>query len=121
MTGVQTCALPISIASPVATYQGIQAIRQSGGTSVVVGQDERILAGQRELATAGLYLEASAAISLPAVTELVATGWISGSDLVVCIGTSSGLKDTDATAEILAEVPTIRPNIDDLCMAIGGA
>ena len=114
-------SVAFSIASPVATYQGIQAIRQSGGTSVVVGQDERILAGQRELATAGLYLEASAAISLPAVTELVATGWISGSDLVVCIGTSSGLKDTDATAGILAEVPTIRPDIDDLCMAIGGA
>lgn len=114
-------SVAFSIASPVATYQGVQAIRETGGTSVVVDDDARILAGQFELAAAGLYVEASAAICLPAVAELAAVGRILHSDLVICIATSSGLKDVGTTADTLPSVPTITPDLDELAAVIGGA
>ena len=121
-TPVSVSARPsvaFSIASPVATYQGIRAIRDTGGTSVVVNEDAKILAGQSQLASAGLYVEASAAIFLPAVAELAAGGEIHRDDIVVCIATSSGLKDVDATAGTLPAVPSIAPDLDDLALAIG--
>ena len=86
---------------------------------MVVNEDAKILAGQSQLASAGLYVEASAAIFLPAVAELAAGGEIHRDDIVVCIATSSGLKDVDATAGTLPAVPSIAPDLDDLALAIG--
>ena len=106
-------SVAFSIASPVATYQGIQTIRRSGGTAVPVRQDATITHAQRQLAAAGLYLENSAAICLPAAASLVG-GTLSREDLVVLIGTSSGLKDTRSTAKGLEDVPTISPDLNEL-------
>ena len=106
-------SVAFSIASPVATYQGVQTIRDSGGTAVAVGENATIAHAQRQLAAAGLYLENSAAICLPAAARL-AGGTLSQEDLVVLIATSSGLKDTRSTANGLAAVPTISPDLNEL-------
>ena len=112
-------SVAFSIASPVATYQGVQTIRDSGGTAVVVGEDATITRAQRQLAAAGLYLENSAAICLPAAARL-AGGTLSQEDLVVLIATSSGLKDTRGTANGLAAVPTISPDLNELSRIVNG-
>jgi len=105
-------SVAFSIASRVATFQGIRALRESGGTAVVVSDDSELLDAQyRIAATEGCYLEASAAICLPAVQRLLARGWIEAHESVVMIGTSSGLKDIDATASRLPPVPVIEPNL----------
>mgnify|MGYP001958702433 FL=1 len=110
-------SVAFSIASPVATYQGLQAIRHSGGTAITVGDDSTIIQAQIELAEAGLFLEASAAICLPAVTSLAGTT-LSQEDLVVLLATSSGLKGIGDSASVLAEVPTISPDLDELSRII---
>ena len=112
-------SVAFSIASPVATYQGVQTIRDSGGTAVAVGEDATITHAQRQLAAAGLYLENSAAICLPAAARL-AGGTLSQEDLVVLIATSSGLKDTRGTANGLAAVPTISPDLNELSRIVNG-
>lgn len=112
-------SVAFSIASPLATYQGLAALRASGGRAVVVGDDARILDAQRLLAShEGLYLEASAAIALPALEVLRGAGGIGPAETVVIVGTSSGLKDVDATAAVLPEVPVIPPQLDALDRAI---
>lgn len=112
-------SVAFSIASPLATYQGVRALRESGGTAVVVGDDAEILAAQRRLASQeGLYLEASAAIALPGLARLRAGGELGPDETVVIVGTSSGLKDVGATAASLPDVPVIPPEIGALDSAI---
>ncbi|MDH3259347.1 MAG: pyridoxal-phosphate dependent enzyme [Acidimicrobiia bacterium] len=104
-------SVAFSVASTVATAQGVRALRESDGTAVVVGDDAEILDAQRRLASAGCYLEPSAAICLPAVERLVARKLVSREAVVVMIGTSGGLKDIEATAATLPQVPLIEPNL----------
>ena len=112
-------SVAFSIASPVATYQGVQTIRNSGGMAVAIEEDATITHAQRQLAAAGFYLETSAAICLPAAARL-AGETLSKEDLVVLVATSSGLKDTRGTASGLAAVPTISPDLNELSRIVNG-
>lgn len=105
-------SVAFSIATPIATEQGLVAIRESGGTAVEVGDDGEILAAQQRLALEGIYLEAAAAVSLPAARRLVEDGRVGPTTTVVVIGTSTGLKDVGATAETLPEVPVIAATLE---------
>ena len=107
-------SVAFSIATPIATEQGLVAIRESGGTAVEVGDDTEIMAAQQRLASTGIYLEASAAISLPAVRRLAKKGRVGPTTTVVAIGTATGLKDVGATADMLPEVPVIEATLEAL-------
>ena len=111
-------SVAFSIATPIATEQGLVAIRESGGTAIGVGDDAEIMAAQRRLALAGIYLEASSAISLPAVRRLVEGGQVGLDTTVVAIGTATGLKDVGVTAGLLPSVPVIEPTLEALDRAI---
>ena len=105
-------SVAFSIAGSVATYQGVRVLRDSGGEAVVVGDDEEIIAAQLALAAdEGLYVEASSATAIPAVARLAAGGLVGEDDVVVAIGTSTGLKDVGATAARLGDVPVIEPTL----------
>ena len=113
-------SVAFSIAGTVATRQGVDAMRQSGGRAVVVGDDAEILAAQRRFGSEeGIYLEASAAIVLPALERLVADGDLDLDAPVVAVGTSSGLKDVGATAGYLPEVAVIGASLAELDGALG--
>lgn len=100
-----------SIASPVGTYQGLAALRRSGGGAVAVPDDDTVLDAQRRLGRHGLYLEASAAITLPALERWRHEGRVGDRDTVVLIGTSTGLKDVGTTASRLPAVPVIDASV----------
>ncbi|MDQ1496484.1 MAG: threonine synthase [Actinomycetota bacterium] len=105
-------SVAFSIATPVSAFQGWQAITASGGTAVAVPDDAEIIRAQLSLAAAtGLYLEASAALPIAALEPLSARGALSTTDTVVCIGTSTGLKDVGPTAGELGPVPVIEPSL----------
>ena len=108
-----------SIGTPIATHQGVAAVRASGGTAVSVPDDGVVMAAQRTIAsTCGLFLEASAAICLPAVEELVRAGRLGADSRVVCLATSSGLKDIGAAEQRLPPVPVIEPDLGTLERAL---
>jgi threonine synthase len=105
-------SVAFSIATPVATFQGHQAIAASRGTAIATPHDGDILAAQGMLARLeGIYVEASSAITLTALRGLQARGELGPDDVVVCIGTSTGLKDVSATASTLPAVPVIEPTL----------
>lgn len=113
-------SVAFSTASPVGTYQGLSALRSTGGAAVAVPDDGVILAAQRDLAaSAGLYQEAASATVWPALAALASRGELGPDASVVVIGTSTGLKDVGATAAALPEVPVIEPTADALLAAIG--
>jgi threonine synthase len=103
-----------SIGANVSTYQGLAALRESDGTAVTIDDDE-LREMQIELGAAtGIYAEASAIAAVSGVKNLVEDGRITSDDSVVAVSTSTGLKDTETTAESLPRVPTIDPDVDTL-------
>ncbi|MBB5787320.1 threonine synthase [Jiangella mangrovi] len=113
-------SVAFSTASPVGTFQGLSALRSTGGSAVAVPDDGVTLRAQRDLAaSAGLYQEAASATAWPALATLAAQGSLGRDASVVVIGTSTGLKDVGATAATLPEVPVIEPTADALLAAIG--
>lgn len=112
-------SVAFSTATPVATYQGMAALRDSGGAAVAVPHDAAILGAQRQAArTCGLYMEAAAALCLPVVARLVADRRILPDERVVIVGTSTGLKDVGATARTLKQTPVIEPTLPALDAAL---
>jgi len=108
-------SVAFSIAGCVATYQGVDVLRQTGGEAVVVGDDEGIIVTQLALASEeGVYLEAASVTALQAAARLAARGFVEPGCVVVVIGTSSGLKDVQATADRLDDVPVIEPTLSAL-------
>jgi threonine synthase len=108
-------SVAFSIATPVSSYQGWHAVTESGGTAVAVPDDAGILQAQLALAAReGVYLEASAVLPVAAVPALRAEGAVGPDDVVVCIGTSTGLKDVGATAAVLPPVEVIQPSLSAL-------
>jgi threonine synthase len=106
-----------SVGTPVATYQGFAAILGGGAATA---SDDEIMASQLRLAAEeGIYLEASSALPLAVLDKLRADGTVGADDLVVLLGTSTGLKDIGATAARLPEVPVIEPTLAALDTAIG--
>lgn len=112
-------SVAFSVASPVGTYQGIHALRSSGGTAFACADDEQVMAMQARLARAeGLYLEASSVLPLLAAHRLVTDGWVRQDAAVVTLGTSTGLKDVGATAARLPEPPVAEPTLAALDTAL---
>lgn len=112
-------SVAFSTATPIGTYQGLHALRRSGGTAVPVPDDDEVLDAQSLAArTEGLYLEAASALALAVVRRLVVDGAVGREERVVVIGTSTGLKDIGATATRLPAVPVIDPTLDALDEAL---
>ncbi len=112
-------SVAFSTASPVGTFQGLATLRGSAGTAIAVPDDEEILDAQALAGrTAGLYVEAASATCFPAVRRLARDGRIGAEDAVVTIATATGLKDINATAADLPEVPVIEPTLPALDRAL---
>ena len=108
-------SVAFSIAGNIATYQGVAVLRASSGTAVVVDDDEEIMREQLAVAAReGLYLEAASVTALRAAERLARDGFVESDEVVVAIGSSTGLKDVGATASRLDEVPVIPPTLQAL-------
>lgn len=111
-----------SIATPTATHQGVAALQASAGLAAGPFDDKQLADAQLRIArSSGLYIEASSAITLLAIEQLAGTGQIARDGRVVCLATSTGLKDVGMTAEHLPEVPVIEPQLDQLERHLDGA
>lgn len=90
-----TIAHAIGNPTPPSGNQVLRIISRNGGTMVSVNEEE-IINAQKEVAKIGVFVQPASATSLAAVKKLKSSGYISESDRIVCILTSSGLKFTGA-------------------------
>jgi threonine synthase len=111
----------VSIGATQGTYQALDIVRRSGGTALVVGDDE-MMRWQRILSSGeGLYVEPASAAAPAAVEQLARAGSIGANESVVALLTAGGLKDPAATAlrqDGLIEVPA---NIDEAIAVLKAA
>ena len=107
-------SVAFSIASRYGTWQGLAALRDSGGAGVRL-TDEGVLEAQRALAREeGLFVEPSAAASLTAVMQLARRGALEAGQTIVVVLTSGGLKDPGASRAWLPPVPAADGDFDRL-------
>jgi threonine synthase len=101
-----TIAAGLRVPEAIGDYLILRAVRESGGTSCAV-TDEQILADMRELASAeGLFACPEGAATYGALKALAAQGWVAPNERVVLFNTGAGLKYVDL---IRPELPTFEP------------
>ena len=107
-------SVAFSIASRYGTWQGLAALRESGGAGVRI-TDEGVFEAQRALAREeGLFVEPSSATSITAVMQLAARKALDPGQTIVVVLTSGGLKDPGASRTWLPAVPAAGADFDRL-------
>ncbi|MCQ8771616.1 threonine synthase [Streptomyces telluris] len=102
---------------PVGSIRGVLAVRGSGGSSLLVS-DEQMRAAQAELAGHGLWAELSAAAGLAGLRS--AGQEVEREGPVVCISTSSGFKDRGVGASPELTTP-VDPSWDEVSRRLRAA
>jgi threonine synthase len=114
-------SVAFSIASRYGTWQGLDALRGSGGAGVRV-TDEGIFEAQRALAREeGLFVEPSSAAAVTAVLQLARRRALDPTDTIVVVLTSGGLKDFGASRAWLPVVPDAGADFDRLLTTLRDA
>ena len=114
MVAAPAPSVAFSIASRYGTWQGLAALRDSGGAGVRL-TDEGVLEAQRALAREeGLFVEPSSAAALTAVMQLAGKKALDPEQTIVVVLTSAGLKDPGATRTWLPPVPAADGDFDRL-------
>lgn len=116
----QTIASAIAVGNPLDAPKVIRALLETKGVVETATDDETLAMQQLLSRTEALYVEPSAATTVVALQKLMAKGVIPKNDTVVCIATGAGLKDPAATLKVLAEPPTIEPDISEVTRVISG-
>jgi threonine synthase len=117
----ETLADSISVGRPRNTIKACRALEESGGTSVLVS-DEDILDAEVLLgSTEGIYTEPAGATPLAGVKKALAEGIIDSDETVVINSTGFGLKDTKSAEAATGGVDRIDPEISEVEALYGTA
>jgi len=109
-----TVADSIAVGRPRNTVKACRALSASGGTSLLV-TDEEILAAEALLGrTEGIYAEPAGAAPVAGVRKARKRGIIEAGESVVVVVTGNGLKDTESGMRAAGAVESIAPDIDDV-------
>lgn len=101
VTRQPTVASALAVSDPgLLGDRALHAVRESGGAVVAV-TDEEILGATRLLATEGLFVEPSGAVTIAGARRLVDAGRIDPDESVVCVLTGSGFKDFERALEMV--------------------
>ena len=106
--------LAVSVGATQSSYQALNAIRESGGQALSVG-NEGLVAMQAKLAeTEGVFAELSAVMPLIAIERLKRMGQIRPLDSVVGVVTASGLKDLDKSTVCTEDEEPVQGNFGEV-------
>ncbi|WP_306061777.1 threonine synthase [Natronococcus wangiae] len=110
----ETLADSIAVGRPRNTIKACRALEESGGTSLLVG-DEEILEAEKLLgSTEGIYTEPAGATPLAGVKRAIEEGIIESDETVVVNSTGFGLKDTESAKQATGDVMRIDPDIAEV-------
>jgi threonine synthase len=117
----ETLADSISVARPRNTVKACRALEESGGTSVLVS-DEDILEAEVLLGSSeGIFAEPAAAAPIAGVQEALDRGIVGSDETVVVVSTGFGLKDTEGAKKATGGVERVDPDISEVERLYGTA
>jgi len=101
------------------SYQGLQAIRDSGGTAITVSDDESVEALKTLASMEGLLPSTTSSVALAALVKLCDEGKISKKQRIVCVLTGAGFKDFDLLSGVFPQIPSLNgPDWDNFVAAL---
>jgi threonine synthase len=107
----QTIADSISVDMPRDGVRAVRAARETGGTYILVGDDE-ILRAIASLGPQGIFAEPAGATAYAGLVKAVRQAIVQPGDPVLVLNTGSGLKDVRAAMQAVKEAPVIEPTLD---------
>ena len=110
----ETLADSIAVGRPRNTIKACRALEQSGGTSVLVSDDEILEAETLLGGTEGIYSEPAGAAPIAGVRTALDRGIIEQDETVVVVSTGFGLKDTKSAEKATGGVDRIDPDIAEV-------
>ncbi len=108
-----TLADSIAVDLPRDGVRAVRAARQTGGSYLLVSDDE-ILQALADLGLAGIFAEPAGAAAYAGLKKAVAQGLVTPKDHVLVINTGSGLKDVAAAMRAVPQAPIIEPTLEAL-------
>ena len=109
-----TLADSIAVGRPRNTVKATKALHESGGTSVVVSDEEILHAEQTLGSTEGLYAEPAGATPIAGIRNALADGIIDSDESVLAVVTGSGLKDTKSAMDAAGSPTEIQPELGEV-------
>ena len=106
-----TLADSISVDLPRDGVRAVRAARETGGTYIVVS-DEDILAAIAALGSVGIFAEPAGATSYAGLVKAVSMGVVGPGEPVIVVNTGSGLKDVKAAMQAAGDAPVIEPTLE---------
>ena len=115
----ETVATAIRIGNPASWQKAVAARDESGGIIDMVSDDE-ILAAQRIMASeAGVFGEPASAAPLAGLIKLTKQGRKFSGQVIVCVVTGNGLKDTEAALKKAPKILELPADIKTVEKALG--
>ena len=111
----------VSIGATRGTFQALDIVRRSGGTALMIGNDEMMRWQQTLANREGLFVEPSSAAGLAAVEQLAQGQRIGPQETVVSLLTASGLKDPSTTASLQQDLLVLPADFNDAIGALKAA
>jgi threonine synthase len=106
----QTLADSISVDLPRDGVRAVRAARQTGGSYILVS-DEEILDAISALGKAGIFAEPAGATSYAGLVKALGQGLVQPDDSILVLNTGSGLKDVKAAMQAVNEALVIEPTL----------
>ncbi len=107
-----TVADSIAVDKPRDGLAAVKAVIESGGEAITIADDDILAAIPEMSRLSGVLPEPAAAAPWAAVRQMVQDRKIESDELVVCLVSGSGLKDTQAVLQASAPPTTIDASID---------
>lgn len=85
----------------------IAAIRATGGTGILIADQEALACQKRLAREEGLFCEPAAAVPLAGCLRAVSEGRVQPDERVICLITGSGFKDTASAERMAADRPCL--------------
>jgi len=115
----ETVATAIRIGNPASWQKAVAARDESGGIIDMVS-DQEILAAQRIMASeAGVFGEPASAASLAGLIKLTQQGRQFSQQVIVCVVTGNGLKDTETALKIAPEIIKLSADVKTVEKTLG--
>lgn len=105
-----TIADSISVDLPRDGVRAVRAVKETGGSCLVVSDDE-ILKAIADLGQAGIFSEPAGAAAYAGLGKALQTGIIDADDPVLVLNTGSGLKDIRAAMSAVTAAPVIESDL----------
>ncbi len=108
-----TLADSISVDLPRDGVRAVRAPRDTGGSYVLVSDDE-IIRAVAALGLAGIFAEPAGSTAYAGLLRALEQGLVGPEDPILVLNTGSGLKDVRAAMKAVREAPVIAPELDEV-------